>query len=185
MVSNDEIDGITSLLINDNIIEMWGISEQKLHEIAMSNTERLFPAEIIDMDKVIFNLALQKMRLHDKHEISKNLYQKFSGHTYIYEDIKRYHISNKIGTFGAGVILYEDFLPNVVKKLHLENHFLYILPYSVNEIVLLASKHSIATKSLLSMIKRMYSETVNKENRLANTIYYYDYKEDRIMFLMD
>lgn len=182
LTKKEEEIGITSFIISNDLLHLWEVTKQTLHEVALSNTERIFPPKIIDMDKALFQYVIGALNPTDKEDI----YQKFGG-TSIWNkidtaDIKRFLITNNFGPYGADTILYPGFLKQTIKQYRLERHNIYLLPSSVNEIVLFASRQTVPMRTLLRMIKNLNHNVIEPIYQLSDAIYRYDYQEDVITF---
>ncbi len=45
-------------VVTDQMLDMWGISVDELHDIAISNTERLSPVEFVSMREMLMDMML-------------------------------------------------------------------------------------------------------------------------------
>ena len=60
-LSKDSSVGISSFAVKNNLLEMWGMDEPALHELAKQNTPVLFEAEVTPISDVI-NSMLEEMQ---------------------------------------------------------------------------------------------------------------------------
>ena len=157
LAHQDEI-GISTALISNKEMEMWGISLERLYEDAVVNTERMFPVQINRLRDVMASKGM----------ISDT------------GDFELYLITNEQGINGATCILYHD----VLKKfagLH-KNNF-YLLPSSIHEMMICFEDEQISEEMLLSLVKEANHMVVTMGEVLSDNIYYYDYKQDKLYMI--
>lgn len=89
-----------------------------------------------------------------------------------------YIVTNRTGNFGAAVMLY----PELWKKIRnvLGENF-YILPSSVHEVLLVRESYGMKRTQLEIMVKEINETEVDEEEVLADTVYYYCGKEERVV----
>lgn len=91
-------------------------------------------------------------------------------------------VTNKNSIYGATVILY----PNVLEQLSEEQGTnLYLLPSSIHEFLILPDNGEFTEKELRTMVRTVNKETVEPEDILTNSVYYYDNKSKEIMKCKD
>lgn len=157
MAHQDDI-GISTALISNHEVEMWGITIDQLYEDAMINTERLFPSRIGKLKDVM---------------ASKGMVSEESG-------FDLYLITNEQGINGATCILYKDILKNF-SLLH--NNSFYLLPSSIHEMMICFADEQISSDMLLSLVKEANHMVVTMGEVLSDNIYYYDLNNHRITMI--
>lgn len=151
-------DGTSSIPITNEIMRSWGVSTQEIHNIAVENTERIFPSQLVDMEGILFGGE-------------ENLFEKSDENT----DGKLLVLKNEANIYGASAIANPDVLRKVSEVVKDDY---YILPSSVNE-VLIVSKESakqmgMTPKDLGAMVRSVNETEVSKEELLSDHVYSYD-----------
>lgn len=137
---NDTNDSISSILVSQEHINLWQVSEQELISTALENTPKLFPSEVISIN----DLICQEL------DISENTLPgdfRDSNPFYVLTNIFRY--------YGAGCMLYPDLLKNLADKL---NNDLFIIPSSRDEVLIIPAKDNINIGELSETVKETNEE---------------------------
>lgn len=134
--------GTASLLIRNEHLKMWNVSETEIVETAKQNTPELLPAEL----------------------------EKLTDYMYV--------LTNKTRNLGAAVMLYPDTGKKVWQVIG-ENF--YILPSSIHELILIPESYGVERTQLECMVREINQAEVEAEEVLAESVYYYSGKEDRIL----
>lgn len=150
--------GTATILINEDLLKLWGVDKETLYEAAKKNTKRLLPPEFKTMRSVV-------------QEILGNQENKDG------EDIM-YVLTNHIRSFGAACILYERVLEDIGNQLG-ENY--YVLPSSVHEVIIIPESKSPNRIDLDEMIEEINDTQVEEEEILSYRAYYYSRKENRLI----
>lgn len=143
--------GIASLPIKYELLELWGKSVEEIYDLAKRNTERLFPVQIQTMDTLLKDIMLDdKLSENDRPNLLI--------------------LSNDLTQYGANCMLYRDILKSIGDNLQ-ENF--YILPSSIHEVLILGENHADAL-ALSDMIQDINEAVVLNEEILSDHPYYYD-----------
>ena len=84
------------------------------------------------------------------------------------------------GTFGANSILRKDLLKEFALK---KNRNIYILPSSVHELILVPDNIGHDVQDLKNMVYEINRTEVDLQDRLSDSVYYYDMKTDTVSVL--
>ena len=168
VICNIEQDGIGTILIQNSFFEEWDCSLEDLHEKAVENTKRIFPAQIRSMEEVIFEMIRREEEFLES----------------VGESPKMYVVSNSRNLQGAGVILYPNLLRDFFHGLKETARGLIILPCSVHEQIIIPYKEHMEVNSLRKMVKEINSTQVARDEVLSDSIYVYSPKDNTI-FLAD
>lgn len=158
----DMEDGDYSAVIRNNQFPDVGIDQ--LHEDAMRNSEKLFPAIIADIAD-INDCLFHAMSGTDPSPKSFNTALSEAWVT----DCKLFVLTNKKNYYGATVLFY----PGVMEALYKRLGTFYILPRSVHETQLIRSGQN-EPSGLLEMVQYINTEAILPEERLADSVYQYD-----------
>lgn len=148
LVNSDQL-GTASVTVCDSLLESWNITTKELYSIALANTERLFPSQILNICEILEKTGVPTPSgLH----------------------IPMYVLSNINRLNGASCILYENVLKNFSRKICSS---LYILPSSTHEVILLPANDSPVEKDLVEMVKEVNATEVREDEILSDNVYFY------------
>ena len=136
-----------SVLITNDLLSRWGISEERLIDDAVGNASKEY--------------ALQIRNIFD------------------YLDIREpvFYIAGTGRRFGASVMAYPGFIEEAAKTC---KGAFYIIPSSIDEVLLFPETPDTDPQVLKDMVRSVNRETLKPEERLSDTVYYYDGEKIRI-----
>lgn len=153
--------------VNNEIMKEWGIDAGKLHELAMENSKRLFPARAVTMLDTMKSLIPEEEMPFEMRpeELLGNL------------ENQMYVITNMENKYGAAAVFYDDpLLQGLSEKL---GGSFYLLPSSMQE--MLAIPESFGDVSELALMVKNVNETqVPEDIWLSDNVYRYDAKSRQI-----
>jgi hypothetical protein len=174
LVHNDN-DGIGTIRITNEHMEVWKVSLQELQEQAVKNTQKRFPSVIRSMDEVIRGLLAEEEGNEDlPEEIMDDL---LDNHRITADQHKMYILSNQKGINGATCILYDNILRKFSEKVHAN---LFILPSSIHEVILVPDDKSISKASLARIVRDVNCTQVASDEVLSDKVYFYSWEENAI-----
>ncbi len=147
--------GISSTLINNELMKMWDISIHDLMRSAQKNTGRLFPAKIRNINSF----------LEDYGDISMS------------EPGIMYIASNDCMMNGASVILYEGLLKEFADTIGMD---FFVLPSSVHEMLFVPALESISVNDMIDMVHDANDSVVAEDEILSYSVYYYNKREEKL-----
>lgn len=150
--------GVASMMVRNDHLKMWKVTEEELHYHACKNTQEIFPCEFTQMKKILEELL--------------GFEEEGPGE-------QMYILSNEMRNYGAAALLYPDRLRMAGEEIG-ENY--YILPSSVHEVILVAESEAPEREELKEMVKEMNETQVEEEEVLSNQVYYYDIDSGRLTF---
>lgn len=161
VVVNSDNEGVASVTVKDSHLESWGVSKEELHELALENSNRMFPASTKSMVEVMREIMIKDGMPPEMVEMMCN------------EEIpsrQMFVISNSTNVNGASSIIYSNELEKLSNDLGCD---LYILPSSTHEVIAVPS--DIATPDELSeMVVAVNNDEVSIEEQLSDHVYKYD-----------
>jgi hypothetical protein len=161
----DDKDGIGTIRITNNHMKMWNKGVKEIHECAVANTQRLFPAVINSMEEVICGMLTEE---GDHTLISSALLEEHKG-----KPSDMYILTNEKGINGAACILYPEVLGGFARNLDSD---LYIFPSSIHEVILVPAVNLDTSRQYAGMVKEINDTQVAPEEVLSDHIYYYSRK---------
>ena len=147
--------GRGTFLVTNNLLENFGITQEKLHADAMENAPEIRPAEVRGMTEI-----MNEMLPGFGQDMSSADEQMFVA-----------SVPDKIN--GAGVIAYPNFMEEAAQKLGGD---FYVLPSSIHEVLLVRDNGQITAKELEQMVKEVNSTKVSPDEQLTDHVYHYDAK---------
>ena len=142
---------MASILINREMMEHWGIDEEKLNFDALENSAKLMPCDIIPIREVL-----------EQHIAPIDC---FEG-----QKIPLYVVRSKGWGSSAGL-----FYPGIMEKLaEIAKGDYYILPSSIHEVLMLPAAELDEAEKLKEMVKEINLNVVDASERLSDNVYYYN-----------
>lgn len=157
--------GVFTNLVNNDLAEREGLTEEDLFKAANENTKNMFPVTVRNMNEVIAEMMFGEGALGE--EMSQEFNEMMAD---IPDERAMYVISNKANMYGAASILYEDHLHELSEKLGTD---LYILPSSTHEVIAISSNFG-SPEELAEMVYEINMDQVDINDRLSNQVYHYD-----------
>lgn len=178
--SNPE--GIKSFMITNHLIQLWNTDVNELYQLAEENTPRLFPLKINTMEEVLESLLYGPKNYENLENVEDQMVgtssvRKTLEGTSTNTDMTLLVATNQMGTNGAAVIFYPDFLAKTAKK-YQKN--LILLPSSIHEFLILPEDEDCCEDYLTNMVLEVNRTEVATEDILSDHIYYYDWMEDKL-----
>ena len=162
-------DDTASIQIENSHLEMWGIDEGTLFDLAMENTVREMPARCMTICEVILEIMKSNDMIPEKSSV-----EKFKREA---DEVPMYVLSNDKNYFGASVIYYPGLLRQIAEKAGAD---LIILPSSIHEVILMPVIHGKRQEALNEMIVDINENHVEKEEVLSNHWYYFDLERNEL-----
>lgn len=170
--------GRMNLVITNDILESFRISEDELYECAKNNMYSLTPFCQYIHDLMIDNIAnrLDSGCLGDE-EARSIASQVFTGRNF---DVML--LTNEHKCRGSGMILNSDVMKDIADKF--DSDF-YIIPSSIHEVLLVSTNSPISKTDIFQMVHEVNYQTVSDEEFLSNNLYFYDSDEETTFLVMD
>lgn len=147
--------GMTAV-VNNKILEMWGIAQEEIHEIAAKTAIERFPVELFDLGTVV--------PFARPEDAGKCFVARHSGG-------RALDAPNE--GFGAGCLFYPGFLDEAAHKIKAEKYFIF--PVSVHEIILYTNSENKDINMLLDLAACMASG-ISPDERLSSSVFLYGAK---------
>lgn len=140
-----------SIIIHNNHIKLWDITENDLYEFASDNTKRLLPAGI----KSMFDTLSEMVDMEDLANTDDFMYV----------------LTNKEKLQGASTILYPDVLSTFADR---KNANLWLLPSSIHEWIIICDDGNMNRETLSEMIQEVNGSQLAPDEVLSDHPYYFD-----------
>ena len=151
-------EGMASMALSKGAAEILGMTEEEIYAAALANTLRLFPPKLMNLGRYV-EMSIGGKLLFGEDEVT----------TYI--------LTNQKEVDGAIYLMSPEVVGAIAEMLEDD---LYILPSSVNEVLLVrASEVRDGVDELKEMVRDVNETVVSEKDILSYSVYYYD-KENGI-----
>ena len=151
-------EGMSSMALSKKDAENLGMTEEEIYAAALANTLRLFPPKLMNL----WGYVEQNIGI---------------GLPYEEDEVTTYILTNQKEVDGAFYFMSPEVVGAIAEALEDD---LYILPCSVNEVLLIrASELEDGVDELKEMVRDANETVVSEKDILSYSVYYYD-KENGI-----
>lgn len=160
-------EGLSSLLIDDRLMDQWRITQGVLYELAMRNTVAKFPP-VIESSEDIYKELIESGDKRFEHAEKKSA-------------APMYVLSNNIRLNGATAAFYPGVLREFSEALCTGGMDFYLLPSSIHEMMIVPNDDGgRSAKAYQKIVKSVNKEIVDPEEILSDNVYSYAYRQDEI-----
>lgn len=167
--------GNMSVAITNTILDMYGISQEELHDLAVANLEEKMPATFQGMSEVVKEMMLPQI-------MSDLGLSKEDALDYIEQMIpdgneQMYVLSNDSRLHGAAAVLNEKAMEDIAEKVGGD---FFILPSSIHELLVVPKQDGMELSDLEAMVQEVNATQVAPEEKLSDHVYEYDAKDKEL-----
>lgn len=166
-LASDNEEGIGTVRITNENAKTLNVNRGKLLENAIRNTMRRFPADFEPILDVLVRIAEKSG--NGRSEESMKAVDELKQLRSEGGASEMYVLTNNHGMYGAACILYENLPEEIYQRLG----GFYILPCSVNELIIVPDNGEIEEDRLREMVTMVNSEHVLAEEVLSDRVYHY------------
>ena len=166
------------IVIYNNHLETWGVTEDDIKEIAEKNMENNMPGIILPMEEMILNIVRKSnMDFKTELEAEESIEELFGK-----QELHMYVATNKENVYGAATMCYGNLIKNFAHEIKSD---FYILPCSVHEIILVPARdvEMWQAEELKDMVREINTIEVPEEEILSNSVYYFNRVSDEITII--
>ena len=157
-VLGDSQAGVGTILVNNQMLDNYGITAQQLHEDAIKNAPEIRPLVIEGMAEVL----AKQMGVEDLEMLGLNIPP---------EQEQMFVASVEGNVHGAGVLAYQNFMDQAADRV---GGSFFILPSSIHEVLIIPDNGKFDTASLENMVKEVNATTIDPSDQLTDSVYHYD-----------
>lgn len=151
-------EGMASMALSKGAAEILGMTEEEIYAAALANTLRLFPPKLMNLGRYV------EMSIGGKLPFGE-------------DEVTTYILTNQKEVDGAIYFMSPEVVGAIAEALEDD---LYILPCSVNEVLLVrASELEDGVDELKEMVRDVNETVVSEKDILSYSVYHYD-KENGI-----
>lgn len=144
---------VGSIKVSKQMMETWGVDENRIHEFAFHNMNQLSTLQIVELNS---DFAMPE-------ETFSELPEKMNKYS-------SYVFTNKEAFYGAATIMEEGMLHSIAERLQ---EGFYLLPMDVDNIVVYPEGMMKNLESIHSMVLIHNIQCLEPENYLSDQVYYY------------
>jgi hypothetical protein len=180
-------DEVGTIQITNSMMRNMGVDEATLHEAAMENTPREFPATFQDMDTVMREIMRKDFMGFNLDEIAEDDGMKEFLEYLLDESITEmeqehvsmYVLANENRVNGAAALFYPEMQEKIAEQMGGDY---FVLPSSVHETLILPDDGNLDYRELKDMVNDVNDTQVAPAEVLTGEVYSYD-KESRQLML--
>lgn len=146
-------EGMSSMVLSKGAAEILGMTEEEIYAAALANTLRLFPPKLMNLGRYVEMSIGGKLTLGE-------------------DEVTTYILTNQKEVDGAIYFMSSEVVGAIAEALEDD---LYILPSSVNEVLLVrASEVRDGVDGLKAMVRDVNETIVAEKEILSYSVYHYD-----------
>lgn len=151
-------EGMASMALSKEDAEILGMTEEEIYAVALKNTLSLFPPKLMNLEGYVEMSIGAKL-------------------LFVEDEVTTYILTNQKEVDGAFYLMSQELVGAIAEMLEDD---LYILPSSVNEVLLVrASELEDGVDELKEMVRDANETVVSEKDILSYSVYHYD-KENGI-----
>ena len=165
--------GNATILIHNNHVDTWNISEAVLYKDAMHNTQSMMPYRIESLTELLIEMMKSNISEGDA-DIDSIIEEQLEGT----KDMPLYVLSNNLKQFGAACMAYDGMLKKIADTLDSDY---VILPSSVHELIIVpVSSKDVDYEWLKNMVTEVNSTQLQLEEILSDSVYRYNRSTEKL-----
>lgn len=151
--------------IDNRLMNIWNISKEELHSVALENIKRNYYPMIIPMSKMLLYILEDTFDAMNPPVVPE-------------EKDKFFVTTNKEKLYGANALL----LPDVIQESEelSDRDVIYIIPSSIHEIILVPADEDFTQEELLEMIQSVNDTDLDKTDVLSYSLYKWERNSNEI-----
>lgn len=167
-------DSIGSLMITNELMEVYGVTKEKLHTQAMENMERLSPTVFLPLGEMIVDVMTEDFGRNEG--VSQEEAKEYVKDMIPTGGPNVYCLTNQYKMNGAVGIMSESIQQMVADRVGGDY---YVLPSSVHEVLIVPQSAGMDPEELTDMVNTVNEGCVMQDEILSDHVYQYDAKEHK------
>ncbi len=166
----DHEEGRANVDITDRLMAHYGIDKETLHQTAMENTRRLFPAKIENLNHMLREMSamLGVEETTPAWEEETMSAEEDADMEYSIDPLGMHVLTNTRRMYGAVCILYPDILERIREQM--DGDF-YLLPSSIHEMLIVSKSNGVTYQELERMVHEVNATELEPEDILSEHVY--------------
>lgn len=161
--------GEGTVLITKHHMEIWGVTEDEMFNVATVNSLEKNPAVIKSMNDVIKDMYINNILEEQEEDELCAMIDSADSNLYVLTNTSKHN--------GAVTITYENVLKDFAEK---KNCNIFILPSSIHELILIPAEDKSKAAELREMVQSVNRTELQEIEILSDNVYYYDRELDKI-----
>ncbi|MEG0154920.1 MAG: DUF5688 family protein [Lachnospiraceae bacterium] len=178
-------EGMGVVKVTNEIMGRLGMNEQTIHDLALENTQRRFPATFRSMDDVMKEIMRENFMGIDLNAISDGDDMKVFLESLLKESMEEmsesslpmFVLTNECKINGAATLFYPDIKEQIAEQLGGDY---FVLPSSLHEILVLPDDGHMTYHELKDMVNEVNQTQVSPDEVLTGEVYRYDKESKRL-----
>ena len=163
VITDDNSNHASFVLVNDSLLNRWGITVEQLWDDAQKYAPMNFPVKIQSMKEMFAELMRKEGMLVDE-----DLYSA------LFTD--GLYVATCHSSCGAGCMFYPEFMDQAAEKMRGD---FYVIPSSIHEVLLLPDG-GFTAKELDAMVRTVNANEIEPKERLSEYVYHYEVSSETI-----
>ena len=155
-------EGLGSVMVTNEMLRNFGVSEAQLHEDAMKNSPEMLPAKFAPIATILFGAPEEQAMTEG--------------------EIPMMVLTNEKQVYGASALFYPEQFEKMTEKL---GGSCFILPSSVHEIIAVPDDGSLKAKELEQMVTEINASQLEPRDQLSDHVYHFDARERKFELAAD
>lgn len=155
----DQTIGSGSILVHNNHIMMWGISEREVIFDAIENVSRIEPGKLIKITDML------KEMLDDNSDTDSIMEDMINE-----RQCSLFVLTNESRSFGASVLIYKGMLESIARSI--ESDY-YVIPSSIHEVLVIPADNVTDYETLNRMVQEVNNTQLTPMEILSDHVYLY------------
>ena len=151
--------GLAEAVVDNKLLELWGVDEDTLHQAAMENLEKQEPVFMNLEDAMFGSLDSRETPRFNPEGINTDNCS-----------IPFFLLTNQQKVRGANMALCGKYMDRIVERFG----SIYVLPSSTHEVLIVPKSFMDDADQLADMVRQVNEDTVQPEDRLSDNVYEYD-----------
>lgn len=168
-------DSIGSLMITNELMEVYGVTKEKLHIQAMENMERLSSPVFLPLGEMIVDVMTEDFGRNEG--VSQEEAKEYVKDMIPTGGPNVYCLTNQYKMNGAVGIMSESIQQMVADRVGGDY---YVLPSSVHEVLIVPQSAGMDPEELTDMVNTVNEGCVMQDEILSDHVYQYDAKEHKL-----
>lgn len=156
--------GIASALIYNKEFKEWNVTLDELHRVALANTERIFPASMKSLVRVVSETFGEHLPPHLREDFMEDL----QSLDQMEDRVNMYVLTNDVGLNGATCILYTSVQKEIQERF---GEDVYVLPSSIHEVMIVPANEETDEEFLTELVTEANQTAVTMQEYLADSVY--------------
>lgn len=167
-------DSISSLMITNELMEVYGVTKEELYTKAMENMERLSPTVFLPLGEMVIDVMTEDFGRNEG--VSQEEAKEYVKDMIPTGGPNVYCLTNQYKMNGAVGIMSERIQQMVADRVGGDY---YVLPSSVHEVLIVPQSAGMDPEELTDMVNTVNEGCVMQDEILSDHVYQYDAKEHK------